>query len=77
MDKILRVGELKNVLKTVNDNMYIAVGTKENNESKEILNESGIIGAMIKPIGFSDSNEKYLKLYIKKYEETGCMRFVR
>ena len=75
--KILRVRQLKEALNNVPDNLYVAVGTKENNEIDEVRNEYGIEDIKMKSIGFSDSNEKYLKIYIDKYKESGCMRFQR
>ena len=75
--KILRVRQLKEALNNVPDNLYIAVGTKENNEIDEVRNEYGIEDIKMKSIGFSDSNEKYLKIYIDKYKESGCMRFAK
>ena len=75
--KILRVRQLKEALNNVPDNLYIAVGTKENNEIDEVRNEYGIEDIKMKSIGFSDSNEKYLKIYIDKYKESGCMRFIK
>ena len=75
--KILRVRQLKEALNNVPDNLYIAVGTKENNEIDEVRHEYGIEDIKTKSIGFSDSNEKYLKIYIDKYKESGCMRFAK
>lgn len=77
--RIIRAKQLKELLEDVPDNTYIAVGTKENNEIDEIRNEYGILDIKLKPIGFnsSDSNEQYLKIYIDKYTESGCMRFLR
>lgn len=77
MERIVRVRQLKEALNNVPDNMYIAVGTHEQNDMAEIKNESGIISVETKPIGFADSNEKYCKIYINQYTESGCMRFVR
>ena len=51
--------------------------SKENNEIDEVRKEYGIEDIKMKSIGFSDSNEKYLKIYIDKYKESGCMRFQR
>lgn len=69
--------QLKEIFSKIPDNTYVTVGTKENNEVEEIKKEYGIVEAKLKPIGFDNSNEKYLKLYTKKYEESGCMRFIR
>jgi hypothetical protein len=75
--KILRVRQLKEALSNIPDNLYVAVGTAENNEVDEIRNECGIVDVGTKSIGFSDSDEKYCKIYINKYKESGCTRFVR
>ena len=73
--KILRVKQLKEILKNIPDNLYVSVGTYEDSESEEIKSEYRIVDLAIKPIGFLDSNEQYLKLYIEKYTGSGCMRF--
>lgn len=75
----LKAGQLKKFLSNVSDNSYIAVGTRENNEIDEIKQESGIIDINLKTIGFDSgsSNDSYVKIYTKKYEESGCLRFVR
>lgn len=71
----LNVGQLKSILSNIDDKTYVAVGKKENNEIDEIRHEAGIIEAKMKPIGFDSSNERYLKLYLKDYNESGCLRF--
>lgn len=73
----LNAGQLKKILNDIDDKTYVAVGTKENNEVDEIRNESGIIDARMKSIGFDSSNEQYLKLYTNNFSESGCLRFVR
>lgn len=77
--KFLRVQQLKNALNSVPDNLYVAVGTKENNEIDEIRNECRITDIKLKVIGFEDldSSEQYLKIYIDKYIDGGCLRFLR
>lgn len=73
----INVGQLKKILENVNDRTYIAIGKRENNEIDEIRHESGIVEAKMKSIGFDShsSNEKYLKLYINDFSESGCLRF--
>lgn len=75
--KYFNVGELKKALNNIDDKTFIAVGKRENNEIDEIENESGIVEARMKTIGFdsSSSNERYLKLYLNDFNESGCLRF--
>ena len=75
--KYFNVGELKKALNNIDDKTYIAVGKRENNEIDEVENESGIIEARMKIIGFdsTSSNERYLKLYLNDFNESGCLRF--
>ena len=74
---IIKVRQIKEILNNIPDDTYISVGTHERNEIEELRNESKITDIRLLPIGFSQSNEKYLKIYIEKYEESGCMRFQR
>ena len=75
--KYFNVGELKKALNNIDDKTFIAVGKRENNEIDEIRKESGIIEARMKSIGFDTSDRRYLKLYTKNFEESGCLRFSR
>lgn len=75
----LKAGQLKRFLNNVPDNTYVAVGSKENNNIDEIKLEGGITGIAIKSIDFDSdsSNDFYVKIYTKKYKESGCLRFIR
>ena len=75
----INAGKLKSFLEIVPSDSYVAVGTRENNEIEEIRQESGIVDMSIKSVGFdsSNSNEVYIKLYTKKYDGSGCLRFTR
>ena len=75
----LKAGQLKRFLNNVADNTYVAVGSKENNDVDEIKSEAGVIDVAIKPIDFDlgSSNDTYVKIYTKKYKESGCLRFIR
>lgn len=77
MKPIVNVGQMKKILENVPNDTYLCVGTQGRNEIEEIQNEHKIIDARFLPIGFSDSNEKYMKLYIERYNESGCLRFQR
>ncbi len=73
----LNAGQLKSILSNIDDKTYVAVGKRENNEIDEIRHEAGITEAKMKPIGFDSSSERYLKLYLNDYNESGCLRFSR
>lgn len=77
MKPIIKARQVKEILKNVPDDTYVSVGTHERNELEELRNECKITDIRLLPIGFSESDEKYLKIYIEKYEESGCMRFQR